>query len=58
VRAELRKGGAPKVSESDVEHDWRRLQKAMNVPESEMAEEQPRRPVAGVAQAVYEGNRQ
>jgi hypothetical protein len=57
LRAELRRGTAPKVSESDVEHDWQRLQKAMKNPESEMAE-QARRPLPGGAQAVYVGNRQ
>jgi hypothetical protein len=57
LRAELRRGTGPRVSESDVAHDWQRLQKAMNNPEGEMAE-QSRRPLPGGAQGQYAGNRQ
>jgi hypothetical protein len=34
---ELRRGNAPKVSESDVERDWNLLQKALNTSETQVA---------------------
>jgi hypothetical protein len=34
LREELRRGNPPKVSESDVEHDWNLLEKARNVPDN------------------------
>ena len=37
LREELRRGNPPKVSEGDVEHDWKLLQKALNVPDDEVA---------------------
>lgn len=37
LRSELRRSGPPKVSESDVSHDWNLLQKAFNENASEMA---------------------
>jgi len=37
LQEELRRGNPPKVSESDVEHDWQLLQKALNVPDVEVA---------------------
>jgi hypothetical protein len=37
LREELRRGNPPKVSESDVQHDWSLLEKARNVPDDEVA---------------------
>jgi hypothetical protein len=37
LQAELRHGNPPKVSESDVEHDWNLLQKAMKTADNEVA---------------------
>ena len=37
LREELRRGNPPRVSESDVEHDWSLLEKARNVPDDEVA---------------------
>jgi hypothetical protein len=37
LREELRRGNPPKVSENDVEHDWALLQKALNVPDNDVA---------------------
>jgi hypothetical protein len=37
LREELRRGNPPKVSESDVEHDWTLLQKALSSSEDEIA---------------------
>jgi hypothetical protein len=37
LREELRRGNPPKVSESDVEHDWTLLEKARNVSDTEVA---------------------
>jgi hypothetical protein len=37
LREELRRGNPPKVSESDVEHDWSLLEKARSVPDNEVA---------------------
>jgi hypothetical protein len=42
LREELRRGNPPKVSESDVEHDWTLLQKALQVPDDEVATRSPR----------------
>jgi hypothetical protein len=36
LHAELRRGNAPKVSESDVTRDWNLLQKAVNGPDAEV----------------------
>jgi hypothetical protein len=37
LRAELRRGNPPKVSENDVEHDWNLLQKALNASDNQVA---------------------
>ncbi len=37
LQAELRRGNPPRVSESDVEHDWNLLQKAMKTADNEVA---------------------
>jgi hypothetical protein len=37
LRAELRRGNPPKVSENDVEHDWSLLQKALNASDNQVA---------------------
>lgn len=37
LQEELRRGNPPKVSESDVERDWKLLQKARNVPDDQLA---------------------
>jgi hypothetical protein len=37
LREELHRGNPPRVSESDVEHDWSLLEKARNVPDDEVA---------------------
>ncbi|MFZ0417664.1 MAG: hypothetical protein WAM04_06145 [Candidatus Sulfotelmatobacter sp.] len=37
LREELRRGNPPKVSESDVEHDWSLLQKALDISSDEEA---------------------
>jgi hypothetical protein len=37
LQAELRRGNPPRVSESDVEHDWNLLQKAMKTANNEVA---------------------
>jgi hypothetical protein len=37
LQAELRHGNPPKASESDVEHDWNLLQKAMKTADTEVA---------------------
>ncbi|MFZ0293799.1 MAG: hypothetical protein WAL52_09365 [Candidatus Sulfotelmatobacter sp.] len=37
LREELRRGNPPRVSESDVEHDWSLLEKARKVPDDEVA---------------------
>jgi hypothetical protein len=46
LRAELRRGSPPKVSESDVARDWNLLQKAMNGSEDEVAVQTQRQPSA------------
>jgi hypothetical protein len=57
LRAELRRGTAPKVSESDVTHDWQRLQTAMNNPEGDMTAQSRRPPQALQTRSDYAGNR-
>jgi hypothetical protein len=37
LRQELRRGNPPKISESDMEHDWTLLQKTMNHPQQQIA---------------------
>ena len=37
LREELRRGNPPKVSESDIEHDWKLLQRARNASEDAVA---------------------
>ncbi len=37
LHEELRRGNPPKVSESDIEHDWELLQKARNASDNELA---------------------
>jgi hypothetical protein len=57
LRAELRRGSPPKVSESDVSRDWNLLQRAMRSPEEELAA-QSRRPIASSqSRPVRVGNR-
>ena len=55
---ELRRGNPPKVSESDVEHDWSLLEKARNVPEEEVASRAARQsPTAVPSRWGRPGNR-
>jgi len=58
LRAELRRGSAPKASESDVERDWNLLQKAINGSDAEVAV-QSHRPLQAASEARPEhgGNR-
>jgi hypothetical protein len=53
LQAELRRGSAPKVSESDVARDWNLLQRAMNGADAEVAV-RSHRPVPPGAQARSE----
>ena len=55
LHEELRRGNPPKVSESDLEHDWSLLQKAMNGSDGQEAMARARRPLA-VPQAQHGGN--
>jgi len=55
--AELRRGNPPKVSESDVEHDWNLLQKALNASDNQVAAESARPLQAGAARWDHGGNR-
>jgi hypothetical protein len=48
LREELRRGNPPKVSESDVVHDWSLLEKARNVPDDEVASRSVRQSPAAV----------
>jgi hypothetical protein len=58
LRAELRRGNPPKVSESDVEHDWNLLQKVMNGSNAEEAVRSHRPPQPGSqARSERTGNR-
>jgi hypothetical protein len=58
LRAELRRGNPPKVSESDITRDWDLLQRVMNDSEAELAL-RPRGPLQPSTQARSEstGNR-
>lgn len=56
LREELRRGNPPKVSESDVKHDWSLLQKARNVPDEEVASRSARQSPT-VVQSRWSGNR-
>ena len=58
LREELRRGNPPKVSESDVDHDWKLLQKALNIPDDQVAT-QSARPLQTGSQPRWEraGNR-
>jgi hypothetical protein len=47
LRDELRRGKPPKASESDIEHDWNLLQKALNGSDAEVAAPVSRPPHAG-----------
>jgi len=58
LRSELRRGGPPRVSESDVAHDWSLLQKALNENESEMALQSRRPQQSGVAVPSQRGGNQ
>ena len=58
LREELRRGNPPKVSESDVEHDWTLLEKARNVPDTEVATRSGRpSPAATQSRWSHAGNR-
>jgi hypothetical protein len=58
LREELRRGNPPKVSESDVKHDWLLLQKARNVPDEEVASRSARQsPTAIQSRWSGPGNR-
>jgi hypothetical protein len=56
LQSELRRGNPPKVSESDVEHDWNLLQKAMKTGGNEVATESAKGLQAG-ASRWERGNR-
>jgi hypothetical protein len=56
LREELRRGNPPKVSESDVEHDWTLLQKALHVPDNEVATRSARSLPASVQTSWSGGN--
>jgi hypothetical protein len=47
LEQELRRGNPPKVSESDVEHDWKLLQQALNSSEDQIASRDSRPLQAG-----------
>jgi hypothetical protein len=49
LQAELRRGNPPRVSESDIEHDWNLLQKAMKTVDNEVAAGSVKGLQAGVA---------
>ncbi|MFZ0773337.1 MAG: hypothetical protein WCA49_09740 [Candidatus Sulfotelmatobacter sp.] len=53
LQEELRRGKAPKVSESDVEHDWQLLQKALNASGDEVASSA--KPLPAGAQSHWSG---
>jgi hypothetical protein len=53
LREELRRGNPPKVSEGDVEHDWKMLKKAMNATDDQVADRSAR-PLRSGSQARWE----
>jgi hypothetical protein len=55
LHAELRRGSAPKASESDVTRDWEMLQRALNGSEEEVAA-RPRRALQSGARTERAGN--
>jgi hypothetical protein len=59
LREELRRGNPPKVSESDVEHDWSLLQKALNISSEEEAGARSVKPLqaSGPLRWIRAGNR-
>jgi hypothetical protein len=57
LREELRRGNPPKVSESDVEHDWSLLEKARSVPDSEVALRSDRQSPTAMPRWSRAGNR-
>lgn len=56
LQEELRRGN-PKVSESDVEHDWKLLQKAMNALDDKIAQSDKALPAATQSHWSRAGNR-
>ncbi|MGB8986299.1 MAG: hypothetical protein WCC37_06825, partial [Candidatus Sulfotelmatobacter sp.] len=57
LREELRRGNPPKVSESDVEHDWSLLEKARSVPDNEVALRSDRQSPTAMPRWSRAGNR-
>jgi hypothetical protein len=56
LQEELRRGN-PKVSESDLEHDWKLLQKAMNAPDDQVAQSDKALPAGSQSHWNRAGNR-